>query len=298
MRLKGFDWREWMATTNRGELGVPVVVIAEGGINHNGDIAKACDLVEMASSCGALAIKFQKREPDICVPMDVREKVRSTPWGEMTYFEYKKRTELTVADYLVIDECAKAAGIDWFVSAWDVPSQELMRQFDSPVNKVASAMVTHLDLLAVIASEGKPTFMSTGMSTLEQVDAAVDVFREANCPFILMHTVSTYPAADSELNLTVMNTLAERYGCAIGYSGHETSVSPSIVAAAMGAVAIERHVTLDRASWGTDQAASLEAAGLSSLVTIVGRLPAMRGDGVKRVSEGEQAVARNLRYWQ
>lgn len=298
MRLKGFDWREWMATANRGELGVPVVVIAEGGINHNGDVAKACELVEMASSCGAHAIKFQKREPDICVPMDVREKVRSTPWGEMTYFEYKKRTELTVADYLVIDECAKAAGIDWFVSAWDVPSQELMRQFDSPVNKVASAMVTHLDLLAVIACEGKPTFMSTGMSTLEQVDAAVDVFREANCPFILMHTVSTYPAADSELNLTVMNTLAERYGCAIGYSGHETSVSPSIVAAAMGAVAIERHVTLDRASWGTDQAASLEAAGLSSLVTIVGRLPAMRGDGVKRVSEGEQAVARNLRYWQ
>ena len=287
-----------MSAANRGDRAAPVIVIAEGGINHNGDVSLACELVQMASRAGAHAIKFQKREPDICVPMDVRDKVRSTPWGEMSYFEYKKRTELTVDDYWVIDECAKAAGIDWFVSAWDVPSQELMRQFDSPVNKVASAMVTHLDLLRVIASEGKPTFVSTGMSTLEQVDAAVDVFREAKCPFILMHTVSTYPAADSELNLTVMNTLAERYGCAIGYSGHESSVSPSIVAAAMGAVAIERHVTLDRAAWGTDQAASLEAAGLSSLVTIVGRLPAMRGDGVKRVSEGEQAVAKNLRYWQ
>jgi len=292
-----FNWPEWMASANRGDPELPVVVIAEGGINHNGDVTLACQLIEMASKAGAHAIKFQKREPEICVPHDVRDKVRSTPWGEMTYFEYKKRTELSVADYIVIDECAEAAGIDWFVSAWDVESQELMRQFDCPMNKVASAMLTHLDLLRVIAEEGKPTFISTGMSTLEQIDDAVEVFRAARCPFILMHTVSTYPAVDSELNLTVMSTLAERYRTAIGYSGHETTVSPSVIAAAMGAVAIERHVTLDRASWGTDQAASLEEAGLSSLVTIMGRLPAMRGDGVKRVTDGELAVARNLRYW-
>jgi len=292
------DWHTWMGAANRHDPALPIVVIAEGGINHNGDVRLACQLVEMASSCGADAVKFQKREPEICVPLDVRGKMRSTPWGEMTYFDYKKRTELSIEDYRVIDQCAKDSGIDWFVSAWDVPSQEVMRQFNSPINKVASAMITHLVLLNEIATEGKPTFISTGMSTVEQVDAAVDIFRRLGCPFVLMHTVSTYPAPDSDLNLRVMKTLEERYGCAIGYSGHETTVSPSIVAAAMGAVAVERHITLDRTSWGTDQAASLEAAGLTSLVTVLSRLPAVRGDGVKRVSEGELAAARNLRYWQ
>ena len=160
------DWIEWMNATNRGDPGIPVVAIAEGGLNHNGDVSLACELIEMASRSGAHAIKFQKREPDICAPIDVRYKVRSTPWGEMTDFEYKKPTELSVADYLLIDECARSAEIDWFVSAWEGLSQELRRQCDAPINKVASAMLTYLDLMAVIASKGKPTFLSTGVSSL------------------------------------------------------------------------------------------------------------------------------------
>ena len=295
---QGFNWQEWMNAASKHTPGLPIMVIAEGGINHNGDVKLACELVEMASSCGANAVKFQKREPDICVPFEVRDNIRSTPWGDMTYFEYKKLTELSIDEYKIIDQCAKDLRIDWFASAWDVPSQVLMRQFNSPINKVASAMITHLSLLTEIAAEGKPTFISTGMSTLEQVDTAVQAFRRLDCPFVLMHTVSSYPARDSDLNLKVMKTLEDRYGCAIGYSGHETTVSPSVAAAAMGAVAVERHITLDRTSWGTDQAASLEAAGFTSLVTILRRLPEVLGDGEKRVSESELTAAGNLRYWQ
>lgn len=170
MNVNRIDWIEWMNAANRGDPGIPVVAIAEGGLNHNGDVSRACELIEMASRSGAHAIKFQKREPDICVPMDVRDKVRSTPWGEMTYLDYKKPTELSMADYLLIDECGRSAEIDWFVSVWDVLSRVLRRQFDAPINKVASATLTLLDLLAVIESEGKPTFLSTGVSSLEQVD--------------------------------------------------------------------------------------------------------------------------------
>lgn len=298
MTLQRFDWRAWIESANRQDPNLPKVVIAEGGINHNGSVETACRIVEMASQAGAHAVKFQKRDPEVCVPPDVRNKIRVTPWGEMTYFEYKKRIELGPEEYRQIDECARDCGIDWFVSAWDLPSQLLMRSFNSPLNKVASAMLTHIDLLREIASEGKPTFVSTGMSTLEQIDAAVAVFEKAECPFVLMHAVSTYPAIDDELNLRMIATLRKRYGRPVGYSGHETSVSPSVIAAALGAVAIERHVTLDRASWGTDQAASLEAPGLASLVTVLRRMPAMLGDGVKSVSEGEADVARSLRYWQ
>lgn len=287
-----------MESANRQDPNLTRVVIAEGGINHNGSVEVACRIVEMASRAGAHAVKFQKRDPEVCVPSDVRDKVRATPWGDMTYLEYKKRIELSPDEFQQIDHCARDCGIDWFVSAWDLPSQILMRSFNSPINKVASAMLTHTELLQEIASEGKPTFVSTGMSTLEEIDAAVAVFEEAECPFVLMHAVSTYPATDEELNLRMISTLSERYGRPVGYSGHETSVSPSVIAAALGAVAIERHVTLDRAAWGTDQAASLEEPGLASLVTILGRMPAMLGDGAKTVSEGELAVARTLRYWQ
>lgn len=292
------DWAAWMADANSGNPDVPIPVIAEGGINHNGDVEQACEIVRMAARAGSKIVKFQKREPEICVPLDVRDNMRSTPWGDMTYFEYKKRTELSVEDYWKIDATAKECSIDWFVSAWDVPSQHLMRQFNSPVNKVASAMLTHLELLREIASEMKPTFISTGMSTLEQVDEAVAIFDSYGCPYVLLHTVSTYPAKDAELNLRVLNTLAERYNVAVGYSGHETSVSPSVVAASMGAVVVERHVTLDRALWGTDQAASLEEAGLHNLTSILDRIPSMRGTGVKVVVESEAKAAKNLRYWQ
>jgi len=297
MIAKRIDWRSWMSAANESPGDVPILVIAEGGINHNGDVDAACELVEMASRSGAHIVKFQKRDPEICVPLDVRDRPRSTPWGDMTYFDYKKRIELDLEAYHVIDERARQCEIDWFVSSWDVPSQVAMRTFQSPVNKVASAMLTHGELLETIASEGKPTFVSTGMSTLEEIDRAVDIFTSRECPFVLMHAVSTYPAGDQDLNLRMIQTLRDRYGVAVGYSGHETSVSPSVVAVALGAVVVERHVTLDRASWGTDQAASLEESGLRSLVTILGRVPAMRGDGVKRVTEGELAVARNLRYW-
>lgn len=298
MKNSSIDWASWMHDANSGNPDVPIMVIAEGGINHNGDVDQACELVKMASRAGANIIKFQKREPEICVPVEVRENMRSTPWGDMTYFEYKKKTELGVDDYWKIDEVAKSEGIDWFVSAWDVPSQVIMRQFNSPVNKVASAMLTHNELLEEIASEGKPTFISTGMSTLEQIDTAVEIFTEQKCPFVLLHTVSTYPAIDSELNLRVIDTLSDRYGVAIGYSGHESSVSPSVIAAAMGAVVVERHVTLDRTLWGTDQAASLEEAGLRNLTSILSRVPSIRGNGEKIVVESEAKAAKNLRYWQ
>lgn len=298
MSVKKIDWIEWFKSANNDATKTPKVVIAEGGINHNGSLELACELIEMASRAGANIIKFQKREPEICVPEKIRNKIRQTPWGEMTYFEYKKRIEFTIDDYKVIDKCAEDCGIDWFVSAWDIPSQILMREFESPINKVASAMLTHLELLELIASEKKPTFISTGMSTLDQIDRAVSIFENANCDFILMHTVSTYPAKDEDLNLNMIKTLSDKYGRAVGYSGHETTVSPSVVAAALGAVAIERHVTLDRASWGTDQAASLEESGLSGLVSILNRLPFILGDGVKRISDAEMRVAENLRYWQ
>ena len=206
--------------------------------------------------------------------------------------------EFGVAEYDEINRYCNEIGIIWFASAWDIPSQKFLRQYNCPYNKVASAMTTHVAFLGEVASEKKMTFISTGMCTLDDVDQAVKIFRDADCPFVLLHTVSTYPAKESDLNLAVMATLRERYECPVGYSGHEPSVSPSVIAGALGAQVIERHVTLDRSMYGSDQSASLESAGLINLVSTIRKINECVGNGEKQVIDAEKEVAKKLRYWE
>ncbi len=272
-------------------------IIAEIGINHNGDINIAKQLIDMAKKCGCDAVKFQKRTPDVCVPQHQKGRMVATPWGYITYLEYRYKVEFGKEQYAIIDDYCRQQKIDWFASSWDIESQLFLRQYNLKYNKVASPMLTNIPLLEVIAEEGKHTFISTGMSTYDDIDKAVDIFRRHKCPFTLMHCQSAYPARDEDLNLLCIKTLRERYNCDVGYSGHEVSPMPSIVAAALGAVAIERHITLDRAMYGSDQAASLEARGLQILVTNAKSTPTYLGDGIKTVSPEEQSLAAKLRYF-
>ncbi|MCF8506966.1 MAG: N-acetylneuraminate synthase family protein [Caulobacter sp.] len=274
-----------------------VFVIAEIGINHNGSVDLAKQLIDMAKRAGCDAVKFQKRTIDIVYTEQMLDSPRESPWGT-TQRAQKEGLEFGRREYDEIDAHCKAAGIEWFASAWDIPSLEFMRPYDLRYNKIASAMMTHRAFVEAVAAEKKPTFISTGMCGWDEVDAVVALFREAGCPFVLMHTVSEYPASEDILNLGVINALRQRYGCPVGYSGHEASVSPSVVAAVMGAVAVERHVTLDRAMYGSDQAASLERPGLESLVAQIRKIPVMLGGGDKTCTEGEMSVAGKLRYWQ
>ena len=272
------------------------LVFAEIGINHNGDIAIAKQLIDMAKDAGCDAVKFQKRTIEIVYPPDVLATPRQSPWGTTTK-EQKEGLEFGKKEYDEIDAHCKQVGVPWFASAWDIPSQDFLKPYDLPFNKIASAMTTHLDFVAHVAAEGKPTFLSVGMCSWEDVDKAVAILKKHGCPFCLMHTVSTYPSPEEDLNLRVMHALRERYGVPVGYSGHEPSVSPSVMAAVLGAVAVERHITLDRAMYGSDQAASLEKSGLESMVAQIRKIPAVLGDGVKRVTAGEGSVAKKLRYW-
>lgn len=273
-----------------------VFVIAEIGINHNGSVDIAKLLIEMAKAAGCDAVKFQKRTVDIVYPKEVLDQQRESPWGT-TQREQKFGLEFGKEQYDEIDALCRKVGIEWFASAWDIPSLEFLRQYKCRYNKVASAMITHRKFLEAVADDGRPTFLSTGMATLDMIDPAVEIFRKRNCPIILMHTVSTYPTAEEDLNLLVLQTLRERYKLPVGYSGHEASVSPSVVAAMLGAVAIERHITLDRAMYGSDQAASLERPGLETLVAQLRKLPVVLGSGEKTFSVEEEAVAKKLRYW-
>ena len=271
-------------------------MIAEIGINHNGVINIAKQLIDMAKKCGCDAVKFQKRTIDVVYSKELLDSPRESPWGT-TQRAQKEALEFGKEEYDIIDNYCKQQKIDWFASAWDIESQMFLRQYNLKYNKVASPMLTHLPLLEVIAEEGKHTFISTGMSTCDDIDKAVDIFRKHECPFTLMHCQSAYPAPDGDLNLSCIKTLKERYNCDVGYSGHEVSPMPSIVAAALGAVAIERHITLDRAMYGSDQAASLEARGLQVLVSNAKSIPKYLGDGVKKVSQEEQSLAAKLRYF-
>ncbi len=293
----GFEFATDLVQAKPWPIPRRVFIIAEIGINHNGDIAIAKRLIEQAKAAGCDAVKFQKRTIDVVYSPEVLAQPRESPWGT-TQRQQKEGLEFGKAEYDEIDRHARALGLPWFASAWDIPSQEFLRQYNLPYNKVASAMVTHRDFLAAVASERKPTFISTGMCTLDDVDAAVEIFRSQRCPFMLMHAVSTYPSPESDLNLQMLHVLRERYGVPVGYSGHEASVSPSIVAAVMGAAAVERHITLDRAMYGSDQAASLELAGLINLIGSIRKIPAVVGDGAKRFDAGERAVAKKLRYWE
>lgn len=273
-----------------------VYVIGEIGINHNGNLAIAKKLVDMAKRCGCDAIKFQKRTIEIVYSPEVLDTPRESPWGTTTR-EQKIGLEFEKAEYDEIDTYCKRLDIEWFASAWDVEAQQFLRQYKFPHNKIASAMITHLDFLKEVASEKVHTFVSTGMATLEDVDEAINIFQSANCPITLMHTISVYPCPEQDLNLKMIETLRERYKVAVGYSGHEVSPVPSIIAASLGAEAIERHITLDRSMYGSDQSASLEERGLEQLVDGVRSVEITLGDGIKRYDEKEQAVAAKLRYW-
>jgi N-acetylneuraminate synthase len=272
-----------------------VFVIAEIGINHNGSLDLALELIDGAAQAGADAVKFQKRTPDVCVPEHQKGVMRETPWGPMTYLEYKYRMEFEREEFDVIDAHCRKLGIEWFGSAWDMESQEFLRSYDLKYNKICSAMLTHTELLEAVASEGRYTFISTGMSTLPEVDAAVEVFQRHGCPFSVMHCNSSYPAASEDLNLRVIHTLRDRYNCDVGYSGHEFGLTPSYVAVAMGATSVERHITLDRSMWGSDQKASVEVPAFEKLVRQIRSVELMLGDGVKRVTDSELPIRKKLR---
>jgi len=278
------------------EIPQHVYVIGEIGINHNGSLDIAKQLIDMAKRCGCDAVKFQKRTLDIVYTQELLDSPRESPWGT-TQRQQKEGLEFGEAQYDEIDAYCRSVGIDWFASAWDIPSQKFMRKYKLSHNKVASAMVTHPDFLESVAEEKKPTFLSTGMCTWEEIDRAVAIFKKHDCPLVLLHTVSEYPAPENVLNIGVMHALRDRYNLPVGYSGHEASVSPSVIAAAQGAVAIERHITLDRAMYGSDQSASLEEAGLRDMVAMIRKIPVVLGDGEKRITEKEVGVAGKLRYW-
>jgi len=272
------------------------LIFAEIGINHNGDLATTRALIDMAKTAGCDAVKFQKRTLDIVYTPEVLATPRQSPWGTTTR-EQKAGLEFGKKEYDAIDAYCREKGIAWFASAWDIPSQDFLKQYDLPYNKIASAMATHLEFVEHVAKEKKPTFLSVGMCSYEDVDKAVATLNKQDCPFVLMHTVSTYPSSEEDLNLRVIHELRQRYGVPTGYSGHEPSVSPSVMAAVLGAVVIERHITLDRAMYGSDQAASLEKIGLESMVAQIRKIPVVLGDGVKRITPAEVSVASKLRYW-
>jgi N-acetylneuraminate synthase len=273
-----------------------IFIIAEIGINHNGSLDIAKKLIDMAKDTGCDAVKFQKRTIDIVYSKDVLDTPRESPWGNTTR-EQKMGLEFGLNEYKEIDKYCKEKNIEWFASAWDVESQKFLRQFKCKYNKIASALLTHIPLLEEVASEKLHTFISTGMATYADIDKAVEIFKKHNCPFTLMHTVSVYPCPEEELNLNMIHSLKNKYHCPVGYSGHETSPVPSIAAAAMGITALERHVTLDRTMYGSDQSASLEKRGLEILVSGVRSVEKSLGDGKKEFGEAEQKVASKLRYW-
>lgn len=272
----------------------PVYVIAEIGLNHNGSVELAQRLIDVAADAGAQAVKFQKRTPEISTPEHMKATPRETPWGTMTYLDYRYRVEFDRAQYIEIGDHATMRGLDWFASPWDVPAVEFLEDLNVVAHKVASASVTDLELLAALAVTGKPIILSTGMSTIEQIDRAVELL--AGSPLVIMHATSTYPLPPEEANLRMIATLRDRYpGVPIGYSGHERGLQISIAAVALGATAVERHITLDRTMWGSDHAASLEPKGLESLVRDIRVLEQAMGDGVKRVFPGELAPQAKLR---
>ena len=271
-----------------------VFITAEIGINHNGDMGIAKKLIDWAVLSGCDAVKFQKRTVDKVYTKEYLDSYRESPWGT-TQRAQKEGLEFGKADYDEIDRYCKEKGIEWFASAWDLDAQEFLRQYDLKHNKVASAMLTNMPLLQMIAEEKKPTFIATGMSSYEEIDAAVKVFRDADCPFELMHCNSTYPMPKEEANLRLIPALKERYHCRVGYSGHEVGRIVSTSAVALGATSIERHITLDNTMYGSDQAASLNVKDLMRLVEDIRLIETILGDGVKVLSEKELATRKKLR---
>lgn len=272
-----------------------VLITAEIGINHNGDIEIAKKLIDMASECGCDAVKFQKRTVEKVYSKEVLNFARDSPWGNTTR-DQKLGLEFGKKEYDVIDSYCKNKNIDWYASSWDIDSQLFLRQYNFKYNKIASAMLTNIPLLETVAEEKKHTFISTGMSTMEQIKEAVELFRKLDCPFELMHCNSSYPMKMEEANLKSIEILRNEFHCNVGYSGHETvSYLICVVAAVLGATSIERHISLDRSMYGSDQAASLERAGLDRMVKNVRQVEMVLGDGVKRVWDSEVPVMKKLR---
>ncbi|QCP05029.1 N-acetylneuraminate synthase family protein [Brevibacterium sp. CS2] len=273
--------------------GQPVYMIGEIGINHNGDVEIAKQLMDVAAKAGAQAVKFQKRNPDVAVPEDQKSKPRDTPWGEMTYLEYKFRVEFEDEEYTEIDRYARELGIQWFASPWDIDSVKFLDRFDAVTYKIASASVTDIPLLEAVKATGKPVILSTGMSTLEQIDKAVETLGTEN--LVMMHATSTYPLPPEEVNLLAIPALRERYNVPVGYSGHEIGTAISVAAVALGAVTVERHITLDTSMWGSDQKASMEPDEFIQLVADIRTVETALGDGKKRVMPGEESKIESLR---
>lgn len=272
-----------------------IFLIAEIGINHNGDIKIAKELIDYAKEADFDAVKFQKRDIDTVYDKDYLDSNRRSPWGS-THRDQKEALEFDENEYKEIDQYCKKKNIEWFASAWDVKSQDFLNKFNLKYNKVASAMLGNFPLLSKIADEKKHTFISTGMSTLEEIDQVVDLFRKKNCKFELMHCNSSYPMKDEEANLNCMKTLKKRYNCNVGYSGHENSlIGVSLLAASLGASSIERHITLDRAMYGSDQPASIEAKNLKDLTQILRKTDLILGDGVKKITSDEERIRKKLR---
>lgn len=271
-------------------------IIAEIGINHNGDINIAKQLIDWAVHCGADAVKFQKRTVEKVYTQEELDRYRESPWGT-TNREQKMGLEFGRKEYDEIDRYCKEKGIEWFASAWDLDSQDFIASYNLKYNKIASAMLVNMNLLEKVAKERRYAFISTGMSSMDEIDAAVKVFKKYDCPYELVHCNSTYPMKNEDANLEMINTLKKRYGCKVGYSGHETGRIVSFAAAVMGASSIERHITLDRAMYGSDQAASLEVSEFYKLVRDIRTLPAIMGNGIKKLSESEIETRKKLRGW-
>lgn len=272
-------------------------LIAEVGINHNGSVQTAKKIIDLAKKYNFDAVKFQKRNPDISVPEDQKQVMRESPWGYISYLEYKKKIEFGLSEYKIIDKYCKKKNIKWFASPWDIDSVNFLKQFKCQFNKIASAMLTNIKLLEEVAKERKLTFISVGMSKEKDIEKAIKIFKKYKCKFNLMYTVSSYPANDEDLNLLSIKYLRKKYKCEIGYSGHERTVSPSIMAYLLGANIIERHITLDRAMWGTDQAASLSEDGIRNLSEILRKVPSIMGKEVFSKKKNEMDLLKKFKYW-
>jgi N-acetylneuraminate synthase len=271
-----------------------IFISAEIGINHNGDMNICKKLIDMASEAGCDAVKFQKRDIDLVYTNDYLSELRDSPWGK-TQRDQKEGLEFSKDQYNEINDYCSKKNISWFASAWDLNSQKFLKDFDLKHNKIASAMIVYDDLLDLVSKEKKYTFISTGMATYDMIDNAVNIFKKNNCPYELMHTVSTYPMKPEDANLKLILKLKERYACNVGYSGHETGTAISIASCAMGATSLERHITLDKSMYGSDQSASLEAPALRYLVGAVRKIESALGNGEKVIIEAEKPVAEKLR---
>lgn len=273
--------------------GHPTYIVAEIGINHNGDLEHAKRLIDAAMLAGVDAVKFQKRTPELCVPPDQRDKMRETPWGYISYMDYRYKVEFSKSDYAAVDDYCAERNLHWFASVWDEPSVDFIEPYEPVCYKIPSASLTDHDLLRRVRATGRPLIISTGMSTMEQIEAAVDAVGTDD--LLINHATSTYPCDPDELNLLTIGTLREKFPCPIGYSGHEVGLIPTVVAVGLGACAVERHITLDRANWGSDQAASIEPGGFQRLVKYIRVSEEALGDGIKRVYESEQESLAKLR---